>query len=95
MPITVALFSCEQINNFPFICYAKNSLGILPVWYKSKDLEQINDVYRGTTVYGRSVGDEGQVEEILLGGQPVKNVEFKYLGCVLQSIRDIDADVTQ
>jgi hypothetical protein len=25
--------------------------GIRPVWYKSKDLERIKDVYRGTTVF--------------------------------------------
>jgi hypothetical protein len=31
--------------------YGKNSFGIRPVWYKSKDLERIKDVYRGTTVF--------------------------------------------
>jgi hypothetical protein len=30
--------------------YGKNSFGIRPVWYKSKDLERIKDVYQGTTV---------------------------------------------
>jgi hypothetical protein len=28
--------------------------GIRPVWYKSKDLERIKDVYRGTTVFSFS-----------------------------------------
>jgi hypothetical protein len=37
-------------NHFPFISYGKNSFGIRPVWYKSKDLERNKDVYRGTTV---------------------------------------------
>jgi hypothetical protein len=40
----------ERINHFPFISYGKNLFGIRPVRYKSKDLEQIKDVYRGTTV---------------------------------------------
>jgi hypothetical protein len=44
-------FSWERINHFPFISYGKNSFGIRPVWYKSKDLERIKDVYRGTTVH--------------------------------------------
>jgi hypothetical protein len=43
-------FSFERINQFPFISYGKNSFGIRPVWYKSKDPERIKDVYRGTTV---------------------------------------------
>jgi hypothetical protein len=51
MPITIGFFSWERINNFRFISYGKNSFGIRPVWYKSKDLERIKDVYRGTTVY--------------------------------------------
>jgi hypothetical protein len=50
MPITIGFFSWERINRFPFISYGKNSFGICPVWYKSKDLERIKDVYRGTTV---------------------------------------------
>jgi hypothetical protein len=29
----------------------KIRFGIRPVWYKSKDMERIKDVYRGTTVY--------------------------------------------
>jgi hypothetical protein len=29
----------------------KNSFSIRPFWYKSKDLERIKDVYRGTTVF--------------------------------------------
>jgi hypothetical protein len=52
MPITIGFFfSWERINHFPFISYGKNLFGIRPVWYKSKDLEQIKDVYRGTPVY--------------------------------------------
>jgi hypothetical protein len=43
-------FPWEWINHFPFISYGKNLFGIRPVWYKSKDLERIKDVYRGTTV---------------------------------------------
>jgi hypothetical protein len=43
-------FSWERINHFPFISYGKNSFGIRPVWYKSKVLERIKDVYRGTSV---------------------------------------------
>jgi hypothetical protein len=50
MPITIEFFSLERINNFSFISYGKNSFGIRPVWYMSKDLERIKDVYRGTTV---------------------------------------------
>jgi hypothetical protein len=49
MPIT-GFFPWERINHFPFISYGKNLFGIHPVWYKSKDLERIKDVYRGTTV---------------------------------------------
>jgi hypothetical protein len=41
----------EWINHFPFISYGKNSFGVRPVWYKSKDLEQIKDVYRCTTIF--------------------------------------------
>jgi hypothetical protein len=41
----------ERINHFLFISYGKNSFSIRPVWYKSKDLERIKDVYQGTTVY--------------------------------------------
>jgi hypothetical protein len=51
MPITMGFFSWERINHFPFISYGKNSFGIHPVWHKSKDLERIKDVYRGTTVF--------------------------------------------
>jgi hypothetical protein len=51
MPITIGFFSWERINHFPFISYGKNSFGIRPVWYKSKDLERIKDVHRGTTVF--------------------------------------------
>jgi hypothetical protein len=51
MPITVGFFSWERINHFHFISYGKNSFGIRPVWYKSKDVERIKDVYRGTTVF--------------------------------------------
>jgi hypothetical protein len=51
MPITIGLFSWERINHFPFISYGKSSFDIRPVWYKSKDLERIKDVYRGTTVF--------------------------------------------
>jgi hypothetical protein len=47
---TIGFLSWERINHFPFIPYGKNSFGIRPVWYKSKDLERIKDVYRGTTV---------------------------------------------
>jgi hypothetical protein len=50
MPIRIGFFSWELINHFPFISYGENSFGIRPVWYKSKDLERIKDVYRGTTV---------------------------------------------
>jgi hypothetical protein len=50
MPIIIGFFSWERINHFPFISYGKNSFGIHPVWYKSKDLERIKDVYRSTTV---------------------------------------------
>jgi hypothetical protein len=50
MPITIGFFSWERINHFPFISYGKNSFSIRPVWYKSKNLEGIKDVYRGTTV---------------------------------------------
>jgi hypothetical protein len=46
----------ERINHFPFISYGKNLFGIRPVWYKSKDLERIKDVYRGTTVSGMYTG---------------------------------------
>jgi hypothetical protein len=49
MPITIG-FLWERINHFPFISYGESSFGIRPVWYKSKDLERIKDVYRGTTV---------------------------------------------
>jgi hypothetical protein len=45
MPITIGFCSWEQINHFPFISYRKFR------WYKSKDLERIKDVHRGTTVY--------------------------------------------
>jgi hypothetical protein len=42
------MISWERINHFSFISYGKNSFGIVrPVWYKSKDLERIKDVYRG------------------------------------------------
>jgi hypothetical protein len=51
MPITIYFFSWERINHFPFISYGKNSFSIRPVWYKSKDLERIKDVYQGTTVH--------------------------------------------
>jgi hypothetical protein len=51
MPITIRFFSWERINHFPFISYGKISFGIRPVWYKSKDLERIKNVYRGTTVF--------------------------------------------
>jgi hypothetical protein len=51
MPITIGFFSWEWVNHFPFISYGKNLFGVHPVWYKSKDLEQIKDVYRGTTVF--------------------------------------------
>jgi hypothetical protein len=50
MPTTIGFFLQEQINHFLFISYGKNLFGICPVWYKSKDLERIKDVYRGTTV---------------------------------------------
>jgi hypothetical protein len=50
MPIKIRFFSWEQINHFHFISYGINSCGIRSVWYKSKDLERIKDVYRGTTV---------------------------------------------
>jgi hypothetical protein len=50
MPITIGFFLWERINHFPFISYGKHLFGIRPVWYKSKDLERIKDVYRGTTV---------------------------------------------
>jgi hypothetical protein len=50
MPIKIGFFPWEGINHFPFIYYGKNSFGIRPVWYKSKDLERIKDVYRGTAV---------------------------------------------
>jgi hypothetical protein len=50
MPITIGFFSWERINHFPFISCGEKSFGIRPVWYKSKDLERIKDVYRGTTV---------------------------------------------
>jgi hypothetical protein len=50
MPITIGFFSWERSNYFPFIYYGKNSFGIRHVWYKSKDLERIKGVYRGTTV---------------------------------------------
>jgi hypothetical protein len=50
-PITIGfIFPWERINHFPFISYEKDSFGIRPVWYKSKGLERIKDVYRGTTV---------------------------------------------
>jgi hypothetical protein len=51
MPITTGFFPWERINHFPFISYGKNSFGIRPFWRKSKDMERIKDVYRGTTVY--------------------------------------------
>jgi hypothetical protein len=51
MPITIGFFSWERINHIPFISYGKNSFGIRPVWYNSKDLQRIKDVYRGTTVF--------------------------------------------
>jgi hypothetical protein len=44
-------FSWERINHILFLYHGKNSFGIRPVWYKSKDLERIKDVYRGATVY--------------------------------------------
>jgi hypothetical protein len=47
----MGFFSWERINHFHFISYGKNLFGICPVWHKSKDLEWIKDVYRGTTVY--------------------------------------------
>jgi hypothetical protein len=51
MPKTIGFFfSWERINHFSFISYGKNLFGIRPVWCKSKDLERIKDVYRGTTV---------------------------------------------
>jgi hypothetical protein len=50
MPISIGFFSWERINQFPIISYGKNSFGIRPVWYKSKDLERIKDVYWRTTV---------------------------------------------
>jgi hypothetical protein len=59
MPITIGFFSWERINHFTFISYGKNSFGIRPVWYKSKDLERIKDVYRGTTVIGKVEGGSG------------------------------------
>ena len=50
MPITIGFFSWERINHFPFISYEKNLFGIHHFWYKSRDLDWIKDVYRGTTV---------------------------------------------
>jgi hypothetical protein len=55
MPITIGFFSWERIKHFPFISYGKNSFGIRPVWCKSKNLERIKDVYRGTTVWECSI----------------------------------------
>jgi hypothetical protein len=55
MPIKIGFFSWERIIHFPFISYGKNLFGIRPVWYKSKDLERIKDVHRGTTVSCRAV----------------------------------------
>jgi hypothetical protein len=55
MAITIGFFSWERINHFPFISYGKNSFGIRPVWYESKDLERFKDVYRGTTVLLKTV----------------------------------------
>jgi hypothetical protein len=52
MPITTGFLLWEGINHFPFISYGKNLFGMRPVCYKSKDLERIKDVYRGTTVLG-------------------------------------------
>ena len=43
-------FSREWINHFPFISYGKNSFGIRLFWYKSRDLERIKVIYRGSTV---------------------------------------------
>jgi hypothetical protein len=50
MPIKIGSFSWERINHFPFISHRKNLFGIRPVWYKSKDLERIKDVYRGRAI---------------------------------------------
>jgi hypothetical protein len=51
MPITIGFVSWERINHFSFISYRKNSFGIRPVSYKSKDLKRIKDVYRGSALF--------------------------------------------
>jgi hypothetical protein len=52
MPITIGFFfHGNGLTIFPLFLMGKNSFGIRPVWYKSKDLERIKDVYRGTTVF--------------------------------------------
>lgn len=55
MPITKVFFSFfffswEWINNFPNVSYGRNLFGIHLVWYKSKDLLRIKDIYQGTTI---------------------------------------------
>ena len=55
MPITIGFFSWEKINHFPFISYGKNLFGIRSFWYKSRDLERIKDVFRGITVYAKTL----------------------------------------
>lgn len=34
-----------------FVSYGKNLSGRCPVWYTSKDLERIENIFPGTTVY--------------------------------------------
>jgi hypothetical protein len=46
------LAASQEVNHSSFISYGKNSFGIRPVWYKSKDLERNKNVYRGTTGIG-------------------------------------------
>jgi hypothetical protein len=61
MPIAIEFFSWKRINHFSFISYGKNLFGMRPVWYKSKDLERIKDVYRGTTVLENNLKRAGHV----------------------------------
>jgi hypothetical protein len=51
MPITIEFFfHGNGLIIFPLFLTGKIRFCMRPAWYKSKDLERIKDVYRGTTV---------------------------------------------
>jgi hypothetical protein len=85
MPIKVGFFHGNGLIIFPLFLNGKNSFDIRPVWYKSKDLERIKDIYRGTTVFVNWWEHEGEIEKKLA----LKPIKIMAVGMLTEQVVDV------